>query len=330
MAGEAHFAYNQYMKLEQLLEDLRRYPGLTRKAAIGSWTRRSSIMSGDTVLEEGPGDDAGVLPMGDGYLLLAAEGLMPELLCDPPFAGFCSVIANVNDIYAMGGTPLGIVTVVFSQGFSDAAREGFMSGMGLALEHYGIPLLGGHTSPDVGPAIAVCIAGYAKKLLLGDGASPGDRILVAADLEGEAHPPFYAWDTVTFAPAVRTRSRLRALPDMAELEVVSACRDISNSGMLGTLAMMLESAETGARVNLDSIPIPPGIELDWWLKAFPSFGFILAAHPDNIHMISDIMGSRGIQWADIGEVTPGSRLEVEYQGQSALFLDLSTSIITGL
>jgi len=318
------------MELEQLLEDLRRYPGLTRKAAIGSWTRRFSTMSGDTVLEEGPGDDAGVLPMGDGYLLLAGEGLMQELLDDPSFAGFCSVTVNVNDIYAMGGTPLGIVTVVFSQGLSDAAREGFVSGMGLALEHYGIPLLGGHTSPDAGPAVAVCIAGYAKKLLLGDGASPGDRIIVALDMEGEAHLPFFAWDTVTFAPEGRTRSRLNALTDMAELEVVSACRDISNPGMLGTLAMMLESAGMGANVDLDSIPIPPGIELDWWVKAYPSFGFMLAAHPDNVHMISDIMDSRGIQWADIGQVIPGSRFEVEYQGQTGLFLDLSTSIITGL
>ena len=318
------------MELEQLLEDLRRYPGLTRKAAIGSWTRRFSTISGDTVLEEGPGDDAGVLPMGDGYLLLAGEGLMQELLGDPSFAGFCSVTVNVNDIYAMGGTPLGIVTVVFSQGFSDAAREGFVSGMGLALEHYGIPLLGGHTSPDAGPAVAVCIAGYAKKLLLGDGASPGDRIIVALDLEGEAHPPFFAWDTVTFAPEGRTRSRLNALTDMAELEVVSACRDISNPGMLGTLAMMLESAGTGARVNLDSIPIPPGIELDWWLKAYPSFGFMLAAHPDNVHVISGIMDSKCIQWADIGQVIPGSRFEVAHHGEEGLFLDLSTSIITGL
>ncbi len=318
------------MELEVLLKDLRRYPGLTRKSVIGGWAHRFTAISGDTVLEAGPGDDAGAVPMGDGYLLLAGEGLMPHLLDDPSFAGFCAVTVNVNDIYAMGGKPLGMVAVVFSEGISEDGREAFTDGMGRALEHYGVPLLGGHTSPDGGPAVAVCIAGFASKLLRGDGARPGDRLVAAVDLEGEAHPPFFAWDTVTRAAPGRTRSKLCALVDLAEMELCTACRDISNPGMLGTLAMMLESADAGAEIDLDSVPVPEGVAFDWWLKAYPSFGFVFAVAPANVAAFADVMVSRGIEWADVGTVTEGSKVVVRWRGSEALFLDLSTTPVTGL
>ena len=50
------------------------------------------------------GDDTAAIPDGDGYLLLAAEGIWPTLVQeDPWFAGWCAVLVNVSDIYAMGG-----------------------------------------------------------------------------------------------------------------------------------------------------------------------------------------------------------------------------------
>ena len=59
------------------------------------------------------GDDAAVIPHGDGFLLLAAEGITEALVRrDPRLAGRCAVQANINDIYAMGGRPLAMVDVI--------------------------------------------------------------------------------------------------------------------------------------------------------------------------------------------------------------------------
>ena len=309
------------MDLEELLDDLRRYPGLMRKAAIGDWAHGFTSVIGETVLEQGPGDDAGALPIGDGYLLMAGEGLMSSLLDDPWFAGFCAVTVNVNDIYAMGGRPLGLVTMVFAGGFSMESREGFIEGMSRALQHYDVPLLGGHTTPDEGPAVAVSIAGYAEKLLRGDGARPGDRVMIVIDLEGRAHPPFHAWDTVTEAAGERTLEKLELLVELAGRGLCSACRDISNPGVLGTLAMMLEASGAGALLDIDKLPVPGGVELGWWLKAYPSYGFALAVPRANSAEVAGLFESNGIAWADLGEVTEGSELVVSMRGATATFLD---------
>jgi selenophosphate synthetase-related protein len=293
--------------IDSLLEALREYPGLARKRGTGAWARPFVARARARPGVYGPGDDAGAMAIDGGYLLLAGEGIWAPLLEDPEFAGFCAVTVNVNDIYAMGGRPLALVAVVFEGDMPGKTRDAFLEGVTRALDHYDVQLLGGHTSPEgEEPAIAVCIVGTAEKLLRGDGARPGESIVAALDLEGEAHPRFHAWDTVTSADSARTLSRL------------------------GTLAMMMESSRTGAEVDLDSLPVPPAVSMEWWLKAYPSFGFLLAAPPANVEELLSLLDSRGIDNAVIGEVREGSRLEVRRQGESALFLDWKKDPVTGL
>jgi selenophosphate synthetase-related protein len=294
------------MGLEGMLGDIRDYEGIKRKACIGPWARPFLRTSA-----AGPGDDAGAVAVEGGYLLLSGEGIWPELLADPFFAGFCAVTVNVNDIYAMGGRPLGLLSVVFSGGFTPGQRDEFLTGMEKGLEHYGVSLLGGHTSPwDDVSLVAVSIAGFAKKLLRGDGAAP--------------------WDTVTCAEGARTVRKLEALCELAERELCSACRDISNPGMLGTLAMMLESAGVGAQVSLDDVPVPEGIGLEWWLKAYPAYGFLMAVPPENVEKACSVLDAAGVGRARIGGVVDGSEIIVRLGDESALFLDWKKDPVTGL
>jgi uncharacterized protein len=58
------------------------------------------------------GDDCAAIPDGNGYLLLAAEGLLPQFVeTDPWFAGWCAVMVNVSDIHAMGGRAIALVAL---------------------------------------------------------------------------------------------------------------------------------------------------------------------------------------------------------------------------
>jgi selenophosphate synthetase-related protein len=317
--------------LAELLESVKEYGGLTRKASIGPWARRFVARARMTPDVYGPGDDAGAVRMDGGFLLLSGEGLWPGLLADPEFAGFCAVTVNVNDIYAMGGRPLGLVTVVFEGGMDEVARDAFLDGIECGLDHYKVPLLGGHTSPEgEAPAVAVCIAGRADNLLRADGARPGDAIVAALDLDGERHHPFHVWDSVTSCESSTTMGRLETFVEIADRRLASACRDVSNPGILGTIAMMLEASRAGGTLDLDALPVPDSVDLDWWLKAYPSFGFVLAARPDREGEMLALLRSRGITCERIGEVREGSSVAVTLRGEIGTFTDWENDPVTGI
>ena len=62
------------------------------------------------------GDDCAAIPDGDGHLLFAIEGFVDDFVEPMPwFAGYCGVMVNVSDIYAMGGRPLAVVDALWSQ-----------------------------------------------------------------------------------------------------------------------------------------------------------------------------------------------------------------------
>lgn len=91
------------------------------------------------------GDDCAAIPDGSGYLLLAAEGMLPSLVeTDPWFAGWCAVMVNVSDIYAMGGRAIAVVDTVWSQSLS--LSQPLLDGMRAAAQAYNVPIVGGHTN----------------------------------------------------------------------------------------------------------------------------------------------------------------------------------------
>src|SRR5262245_11351088 len=90
------------------------------------------------------GDDCAAIPDGDGYRLLAAEGMWPALVeSEPRFAAYCSILVNASDVYAMGGRPLAVVDALFAR-TPDAAQP-LWEGLREAAEQLGVPVVGGHT-----------------------------------------------------------------------------------------------------------------------------------------------------------------------------------------
>ena len=93
--------------------------------ATQAWQHKYEITNiSDDVLQHLPvvdghtvqlGDDTAAIRTNDGYLLLAAEAIHPPLIEDNPYlAGRAAILANVNDVYAMGGRPLALVDTIIS------------------------------------------------------------------------------------------------------------------------------------------------------------------------------------------------------------------------
>ena len=274
------------------------------------------------------GDDAAALPDGEGYVLFAAEGIRGELVvADPWFAGFCSVLTNVNDVAAMGGRPWAVVDVLF---LGSGDNERILDGMAAASDRFGVPVVGGHTTRTEGPSmLAVAVVGRARRCLHSAGARPGHVVVAAIALDGGFHGPGGNFDAATTASRSLLRARLAVLPTLAEAGLVAAAKDISMAGICGTLVMMLEASGCGARLDVARLPAPPGVEPRRWLTAFPSFGFLLAVEPDAVSAVQGHFDEVGVACAPIGEITESRALELSYRDERETYWNVQASPLTG-
>ncbi len=269
------------------------------------------------------GDDCAAIDDGHGgYQLFAIEGLVEEFIENMPwFAGYCSVMVNVSDIYAMGGRPTAVVNAIWSNGSQTASKV--FEGMAQASRVYSVPIVGGHSNyQSQKPQLAVSILGHAKKLLTSFDAKPGEELMVAIDLRGHYQDPYPYWNASTESPALRLRGDLELLPYLAESELCKAAKDISMAGVIGTALMLLECSQVGAVIDVESIPKPKDIELEKWLTSFPSYGFILSVSPKNIEKVKALFTRREIACSVIGQVTESKKILLKRNSDTAQLWDL--------
>jgi uncharacterized protein len=315
------------------VERVRDYPGLRRKQPIQDVfsTLRETHWFGNPLPNWG--DDAAVLPWEDDYLLVAADGIQTTLLVNEPYAaGKASVMATVNDIYAMGGRPLGLVNVLASG--NPEQRRRIVEGITKGCDKLRVPMLGGHLHPDAPddqPALSVTIVGRAKKLLRSHRAAPGDDLVVAVDLEGRAGcRSVVSWDANSGKSPEALRHRLEALPLIAEYELAFAAKDVSNAGLLGTAAILVENSGVGAVIDVDALPCPPALPLEQWILCFQSFGFILSVSPHHAGDVVSLFSEHDVTAAVVGRVEDGSRVRLRSGNCNETLFDFSREVITGI
>jgi len=293
---------------------------VTAKGLGESWNRPDILL----------GDDCAAIPDCDGYLLLAAEGMLPQLIeTDPWFAGWCSVMVNVSDIYSMGGEPIAIVDTLWSQ--STASISQLLAGMKAAASAYQVPIVGGHTNCRSSyDALSVAILGRAQKLLTSFDARPHDRLLAVVNMNGQFHPDYPFWNAATKAEPAKLRQHLSIMPDLAISGLCDTAKDISMGGIIGTLLMLMETSNCGAVLDLDQIPKPQDISLEGWLTSFPSYGFLLSVRPENVEAVQAMFQVQDLVCAAIGEVQADQQIILRSQDQSVLFWDFTQQPLTGL
>ena len=283
---------------------------------------------GPTDWVEGPGDDAAAIPDAGGYLLAAAEAILPPFVEADPFgAGVAAVVANVNDIAAMGGRVLALADTVVGP---EASLAEVLRGMRSACDLYGTRLVGGHLSVRDGPAqVSAFALGRAARLLSSRNVEAGQALLAAYCLHGRLREDFPFFSSVAERGG-ELAGDVEVLPSLAEGGHCAAAKDVSMAGTLGSLAMLLEATGAGAVVDLEAIPRPAGTGLDPWIFAFPTYGFLLAAPPGEADACRHAFRSRGLACEVIGAVEPAGRLRVRLGGGEAVLLDLGAAAVTGL
>jgi len=307
---------------------VREYEGVVRKHAIGEMVKAIRIDSPDIIASFG--EDAAVIDHGDEVLLLAADGIWSRLMeADPYWAGYCSVLVNIHDIAAMGGRPLAMVDV-FSIADSSIQKQ-TIAGMHDASLQFGVPIVGGHLHPDTPySVIDVAILGVAEKeaVIYSHTAEVDDKIVVAVDLTGRVHPScILNWDSVTMKSPGYVRAQIQMLVSLAKDKLVTAGKDISNPGVIGTLGMLLEVSGKGADIDLDAIPRPDlranNMTFEQWVRIYPGMGFVLTMKGEHIDEVIKRFSQVGMTAGVIGTVDSSRELRVSYDGDNSSVFDFT-------
>lgn len=303
---------------------VRANPSVRGKAPIGL----VGEVFGDTDWLRGPGDDGAVIADRGSSLIVGGEAIFPPFVAGDPFgAGLAAMLTNVNDLAAMGATPLALVDTF--AGSEPTARR-VLEGMRYASELYDVPVVGGHlTVTDTAPALSAFGLGRADHPLSARRAAPGQTLMVASCLDGRMRDDFPFFPSFD-ERGTRLAGDVRLLGELADQGLVVAAKDVSMAGLLGSLGMLLECRPLGVTVDLDAVPIPDGVRLTDWVNCFPCFSFLLCVPEGSEDACAAAFAERGLVARPVGVLDPTGMLRVSGGAESATVFDLTAESVTGL
>lgn len=215
-------------------------------------------------------DDAAAVALpGGGVLLATVDGFRP-FTDDPYLVGRAAAVNALSDVYAKGGRPRHALALVTVPDADEARGEETLvqalAGVRAALDPLGVSLVGGHTTtgPElfVGLAVTGAPPDGAAPLPLA-GLRPGDALVLTKPLGTGV---VFAADARARAPGAALQaaiaSALRPNDEAARVAREAgarACTDVSGFGLAGHLAVLLRTSGVAARVELDALPVLPGV-----------------------------------------------------------------------
>lgn len=297
-------------------------PSIAAKGAISVIS--DVLATGDWL--SGPGDDGAALPFGDSTVIACGEAIYPPFVAGDPFgAGVAAVLANVNDVAAMGGEPMAIVDTVVAP--AEQARA-ILAGMRWAADLYRVPIVGGHYTPTDGPAsLSAFAVGRADAVLSVTHTRAGQDLVVAACIEGtmrEDFPFFRSFDE----RGSELADDVRLLAEVARGGVARAAKDISMAGLVGSLAMLLEWADLGVEIDIRQVPAPADVPLERWFNCFPCFGFLLTCEPATTQACIAAFTARGLSAARVGTLDATGSIRLRSGTEVLPVLDVAA--VTGI
>nr|MDT0656815.1 AIR synthase related protein [Micromonospora sp. DSM 115978] len=297
---------------------LMRWP-IGRLAALAAATKNPLGQLLHDLAPGGPGfvgDDGAPVPGSD--LIAACDAILPSMVeRDPDWAGWCAVLVNMNDLAAMGATPVGLLNAVGARDAALAAR--ILGGLRRAARAYGVPVLGGHTQLGVPAALSATALGRTIRPVRGGGGRPGLRVRLTADLGGRWRPGYHGrqWDSTSH----RTASELRGMLSFVANARPAAAKDVSMAGIVGTLGMLAEASGCGAVLDVARVPRPASATVGDWLTCFPGFAMVTAGESVDTEA-GPAVG------ADCGELTTGQGVQLRWpDGERTAAIDAG---VTGL
>ncbi|MFR9504259.1 MAG: thiamine-phosphate kinase [Rikenellaceae bacterium] len=232
---------------------------------------------------KGVGDDAAVIELCDGEVLLTSsdmllEGVDFDLTYFPlKHLGYKAVVVGINDILAMNALPEQItISLGVSSKLPVEALDDLYEGIRVACEEYNVDLVGGDTRASMtGLVISISCVGRAKREVVAyrSGAQLNDLICITGNL-GAAYmglhllererrvlrdvenpkPQFEGYEYL-LQSYLKPEARLNIVESLAEESLVPTSMIDLSDGLSSDILQICKASSCGARIYLERIPI---------------------------------------------------------------------------
>ena len=285
-----------------------------------------------TKVIRGIGDDGAVVNMGGEQYVLVQDAMVEHVhfefsFLGPYYVGKKAIDVNVSDILSMGALPLYyLVTIGVPARVTSLDIERLYKGMRDASKQLNIILLGGDTVGSDTFFIDVSMVGklVTRKYLGRDKAKVGDLIAVTGYL-GEAAYGLYLLQegTKQKGPARFLKRFMDPVSpygfwkELIKRGITDAMMDISD-GLIIDLERMMSESKKGARIHLESVPVPDilrkkGME-QLAFTGGEDYQLLFTISPTKLAHIKALK-ERGHMVSIIGEVTKGRGVKLFQEGK---------------
>ncbi|HEY6054555.1 MAG TPA: selenide, water dikinase SelD [Gaiellaceae bacterium] len=238
--------------------------------------------SADLLVGLSPADDAAVYRLDDERALVFTLDFFPPIVDDPDDFGAIAATNALNDVFAMGGSPLLALSIAaFPEDLDMDAVAAIFAAADRQVRAAGAILAGGHTIRDDEPKYGLAVVGivHPEGLWPKAGARPGDAVYLTKPL-GTAlvlggHKKGLVGDDARTAAVEWMKTLNRDAADVLRPFEPSCVTDVTGFGLLGHAHEVASRSEV--RLVLEAGRIPA---MDGALEASRA-GVRNAGHPRN-------------------------------------------------
>jgi selenide,water dikinase len=213
-------------------------------------------------------DDAAVYKLNEEQALIATTDFFMPIVDDPFDFGRIAATNAISDVYAMGGTPimaLALVGMPINKLPLETIGQIIRGGEAICAEA-GIPIAGGHTIDSVEPIYGLVVLGlvHPSKVKRNADAKAGDVLILGKPLGVGVLSAALKKDVLGeegYAAMIANTTKLnKPGKALSEMDGVHALTDVTGFGLLGHLLELARGAKLTAQLDMDKIPLLPGVE----------------------------------------------------------------------
>jgi len=286
----------------------------------------------------GPGSDAGVIDVGNGWVVtLHIESHNHPSAIDPYGGAATGVGGVVRDILSLGTRPVALLDPLrFGSIETSHSRwlfDNVVRGIGAYGNCIGVPTVGGEVEFDFSferncLVDVVCLGlGRKNKLVLDGSSRPGDLVYLVGGSTGRdgIQGASFASRTLTEKsdsersavqvpdPFIK-KLVIEAILEAVDAGVVQGMKDLGGGGLACGLSEMAAKAGMGMEINLDNVKIrEPGMRPSEIMISESQERMVVVVRPNNLEKLTRILDKWEVGYSRIAHLTRDGMLRIKYQ-----------------